>query len=125
METNGNKNDEKKITKKLSNVCHYKCSNKTDVTYQSTTLKHQNSSFGNKNDELTNNKFICEKCNYVCSYKFNLDRHLKSRKHLETNDDELSKTTPLCSCGKSFKSRSGLWKHKKICNVSLEEKEKT
>jgi len=125
METNGNKNDEKKISKKMSKVCHYKCSNKTNVIHQQTTLKHQNSSFGNKNDELQNNKFICEKCNYVCSYKFNLDRHLKSRKHMETNDDELSKTTPLCSCGKSFKSRSGLWKHKKVCNVSLEEKEKT
>ena len=126
METNGNKNDEKKMSKNLSKVCHYKCSNKTDKIQKQTTLKQQNSSFGNKNDELQNNKFFCEKCNYVCSYKFNLDRHFKSRKHMETNDDELSKTTPLCFCGKSFKSRSGLWKHKKVCKVSLEEeKEKT
>jgi hypothetical protein len=83
------------MPKILSKVCHYKCSNKTDKIQQQTTLKHQNSSFGNKNDELQNNKFICEKCNYVCSYKFNLDRPFKSRKHMETNDDDLSKTTSI------------------------------
>jgi len=77
-------------------------------------------------------RFVCEKCDYKTSKKSSFDNHNLSAKHkksiignqmetLETNYaqimPELCPPNLICiNCDKSFKNRSGLWKHKKICN---------
>ena len=61
--------------------------------------------------------FSCKQCNFFTSKKSNYSNHLLTRKHfLETNGN---KKQPDCEllhycedCGKSYKTRSGLWKHK-------------
>ena len=59
--------------------------------------------------------FYCEKCDFDTCNKKDYTRHLKTKKHL-SNDFQCTlpkKTHYDCSCGKSYKHHSGLWRHKK------------
>lgn len=63
--------------------------------------------------------FECKKCRFICSKKSNYDSHLMTSKHkmeIYGNMMEIEKM-PLhkCCCGKSYKTNSGLWKHRKTC----------
>jgi len=64
--------------------------------------------------------FYCDfcKCNIVSKSK--MDRHLLTDKHknaiLETKKAKKGYDEISCECGKIYKTKSGLWKHKKICN---------
>ena len=67
-------------------------------------------------------KYNCNYCHFNCSYISDWNRHLNTRKHkvshngnfLETK--ETTKNEFICGCGKKYNSKSGLWKHEKICN---------
>ena len=71
-------------------------------------------------------KFICEKCDFVCSKKSNYVNHLLTLKHQKDDADDvlddakMPKNAALyfCECGKEYKHRQGLWKHKKLCDES-------
>lgn len=71
-------------------------------------------------------EFFCKKCNYVCKRKFLWEQHLATQKHNRQRSATLSKKTKrepsnqfICEhCGKGYKQRSGLWRHKKTCGVS-------
>ena len=74
-------------------------------------------------------KFHCETCDYYTSRKSQYDRHMTTEKHtfqqISTNvNDKVqeSSTTTIfeCNCGKKYKDRTGLWKHKKKCTVNSE-----
>ena len=68
-------------------------------------------------------KYYCKKCDFSSRNKTDFNRHLSTAKHLmETNGNlrETKKTHFFCSCGKSYKSRSGLFKHKKKCPYIVE-----
>jgi len=66
--------------------------------------------------------FQCIKCNFECSNKKDYNRHLMTAKHIfQHNQQEKPKKNPkichlTCECGKKYKERSGLWRHKKKCN---------
>ena len=85
--------------------------------------------FGNQNSQKLSTKFLCNKCDYICFRKSDFIKHLATDKHngngLETfgnqNSQKLS-TKFECICGKGYKNRSGLWKHKRICVESLHDK---
>jgi len=71
-------------------------------------------------------KFYCEKCNFICSKKYNYDRHNLTLKHTRKQNGNKMETKKMpvsqhnvCICGKTYKNRDGLWKHKKICNYAL------
>ena len=71
------------------------------------------------------NRFICGICDFKCYMKCDWDRHITRAKHLKAvNGNGLEtkklKKTYYCDCGKHFLSNSGLWKHKKGCNISEE-----
>jgi hypothetical protein len=79
--------------------------------------------------------FQCIKCNFKCFNKKDYNRHLQTAKHnFQQNQREKPKKTPsncdfTCACGKKYKERSGLWRHKKKCNhqnslTIVEEKER-
>ena len=63
--------------------------------------------------------YLCEDCSFKCSNKKDYNRHLLTAKHKNrTNRTENYPKKPLvydCKCGKSYKSRSSLWYHKKKC----------
>ncbi len=87
----------------------------------------------NRNNFCSNSapRFYCNFCDYGTSKKSSYDDHLLSMKHKKaTNGNKVSihksdHSAQLCSitsnvlscvnCNRAFKSRSGLWKHNKIC----------
>jgi|TARA_B110000858_G_scaffold190171_1_gene237800 hypothetical protein len=64
--------------------------------------------------------FYCEFCKCIIVSKSKMDRHLSTDKHknaiLETKKAKKGYDDISCECGKIYKTKSGLWKHKKICN---------
>jgi hypothetical protein len=85
---------------------------------------------GNIQETLINNhdnnlKYYCKKCDYNTSRKSSYDRHTLSSKHqnctignaMETNMCKKVQNVFFCKkCNKGYIDRSGLWKHKKVCN---------
>ena len=74
--------------------------------------------------------FICEKCNFKCSKQSNYDKHLVTRKHLNTtkNNEIQQKKEQIkeyaCECGKSYNHRASLFNHKKTCTYEPEPESK-
>ena len=75
------------------------------------------------NNAKNASRFICEKCDFKCCKKSNYEKHLNTQKHKSlTNLTEKEQKMPnyICSgCEKEYKSREGLWYHKKKCNNNL------
>jgi hypothetical protein len=80
-------------------------------------------------------KFYCINCDYGTSKKSNYDSHIISAKHSRITNgyyegpnsakiqpnfsNSFSKSESfICSCGKEYKHRQGLWRHHKICNIA-------
>jgi hypothetical protein len=76
--------------------------------------------------------FVCTVCDYNTSKKSDFDKHLSTRKHddmvtmetMETKKSQKVAQHNMCNkCKKVYNTRSGLWKHMKICdyitNVSM------
>jgi hypothetical protein len=68
-------------------------------------------------------RFTCKFCGYSCRDNYNMQRHYASTKHqMVTNGNKNEgktrdfKPTFNCFCGKSYKFRSGLSRHQKICS---------
>ena len=75
-------------------------------------------------------KFHCEICDYFTSRKSQFDRHILTDKHKQQqNSTFINEKVPkssnafTCDCGKDYKDRSGLWRHKKKCNITSESSE--
>ena len=65
-------------------------------------------------------KFVCEKCDYKCCKQSDYDKHLLTLKHKKDDAEDILDDAKLaapyfCECGKEYKHRQGLWKHKKMC----------
>ena len=67
-------------------------------------------------------KFFCEKCDYKCSKQSEYNKHIITAKHQKLTN--LTKKSPKISipimhicdvCSKQYKSRMGLWGHRKKC----------
>jgi len=64
--------------------------------------------------------FSCDICNTATSNKKDYNKHLMTRKHITNANPQpiISKKSPVheCSnCNKIYESRSGLWRHMKLC----------
>jgi hypothetical protein len=74
------------------------------------------------NDTEKSPKFICKLCDYKCCKKSDINKHLLTKKHMNSEKEyilDTKDTTPklhICVCGKEYIHHSGLWKHKKKCN---------
>ena len=69
--------------------------------------------------------FLCKLCDYTTCKKCNFDKHVSTRKHdlmvtLETTETKKEQKVAqhnMCDkCKKKYNTRSGLWKHVKICD---------
>jgi len=81
-------------------------------------------------------KYYCKICDYRTSKKCNYDTHIISSKHSKITNDynmgqniteiqptiskQSSKEKFICSCGKEYQHRQGLWRHKKSCKVEVQ-----
>ncbi len=78
----------------------------------------------NKISEIIVADYECGICNFKCCYKSDWLRHLSTLKHnfsLNENKVEIIKNKQnnvfKCICEKIYSTNSGLWKHKKICEI--------
>jgi hypothetical protein len=70
-----------------------------------------------KNTSKNINLFECKNCDFNCSKKGDWNRHLLTRKHINsTTTTEITSNYIICECGKKYKERTALWRHKKKCN---------
>jgi len=83
----------------------------------------------NKKNEFYEPKYNCEICDFKCCYISDWKRHLSTSKHLVSKDgnkmekngkklgEKIINNCHSCDiCKKTYKSISGLWKHKQKCN---------
>jgi hypothetical protein len=78
-----------------------------------------------------NKNFFCNFCDYNTCVKKDFDKHLKTKKHEKrtngykkvTKYDVKKDLSPeyICDCGRLYKYRQGLCRHKKTCNVKINE----
>ena len=81
-------------------------------------------------------KYICKCCNYKTNRKEHFDKHILTAKHkkrentveiLTLADEKVEKLAKveneefICLCGKSYKHKQSLFKHKKTCNYKPSE----
>ena len=64
-------------------------------------------------------KFHCNCCAFRCNKNSNYLKHLSTPKHNKMTTTGTQTTEKFhnfkCKCGKQYLTKSGLWKHKKIC----------
>jgi len=79
--------------------------------------------FSNKNASLNAQnaqEFFCIFCDYKCCRNFDMKRHCSTNKHQinkMATDDAKSAKFSCENCQKNFNDRSGLWRHKKKCDI--------
>ena len=74
-------------------------------------------------------KYFCQKCNYNTCNKTDFNKHLRTLKHKnqewitqksqksqDDNDNNSNNTLFKCVCGKKYKYKQGLYKHKLKCD---------
>ena len=84
----------------------------------------------NAETEITpkNARYFCKLCDFKCCKSSDWSRHTKTKKHMyrhNGNDLENAGTKfpknaeksaeYICDCGKSYSTKSGMWKHRKSC----------
>ena len=68
--------------------------------------------------------FTCDLCDFFTCNKNDYNRHNLTQKHIRnisatfSNNSATEKTLKCDYCGKPYKDRTGLWRHKKICSSS-------
>lgn len=79
-------------------------------------------------------KYNCNICNYKTNDKSNFNKHMNCNTHIGlssndnnmvTNDNNKLPSHKCVKCGKIFSYRSGLSRHKKECDISLQDNSKT
>lgn len=81
--------------------------------------------FSDKKHQKTSPNFFCDFCHFSCFKKGDWDRHIIRPKHINltiSNKNVTEKTSKniniICAlCNKEYKSRNGLWNHKKKCQT--------
>ena len=73
-----------------------------------------------KNPKKPRKKYECKKCDFSTANRKDYNRHLTTRKHQRITKSNKKTHTYSCECGKVYKFRSGLSKHKKTCNLNLD-----
>jgi hypothetical protein len=69
-----------------------------------------------KNVKRVKSVFDCDLCDYNSKNKTDYNRHLLTKKHIDiSNEREIDVKRFDCECGKSYKLRQGLYKHKQNC----------
>lgn len=74
-----------------------------------------------ENSENQIAKFYCDLCDYKCFLLQHWKQHILTKKHKNRIFNNIDNSVNgyiqyfECECGKNYKDRSGLWKHKKKC----------
>lgn len=73
------------------------------------------------NTQKKHSSYCCEICDFNSSHKNDYNRHLQSTKHFRNiSQPKSTQKTHVCeNCYKEYKDRTGLWRHKKICVINI------
>jgi len=68
------------------------------------------------------NFYYCNLCDYSTSNLYDFNKHTVTQKHLVNDKSILAmeksqKSQHECTCGKTYKDNSGLWRHKQKCKT--------
>lgn len=64
--------------------------------------------------------YVCDFCDFSCRSKSNYNIHILTRKHKwKSSGNEKNAEISCEKCGKTYKSTSGLWKHKQSCKICV------
>jgi hypothetical protein len=77
-----------------------------------------------KSQEIQTKIYNCIICNYKCSKNSDYNKHLSTAKHLGNinGNEKVADEGLKCKlCNKLYKSKKGLWGHKKICTYEKNE----
>ena len=115
-----------KEPKYLCIECDYTTCKKCNYDRHLLSAKH---SMDTKNNKKPESEYNCEKCNYNTSIKSNYNKHLLAAKHSKdtkgVKSNEEGVDNYKCYCGKIYKYSQGLYKHKRLCLVTIVEKPKS
>ena len=76
----------------------------------------------NKKLPKTPQIYFCKKCNYECTHVGDWNKHVRTAKHLNgNNDNSIIFKTYKCLCGNNYMHMSGLSRHKKKCTLRIKE----
>ena len=64
-----------------------------------------------------NGLFYCNTCNFNCTWKYDYMRHVNTQKHKLLSTPSTTNATHNCYCGKMYRHKSSLSKHKLQCKV--------
>ena len=69
---------------------------------------------------MSDNLYMCTDCDFVTYRKHNYISHLATKKHLCVQEylNMTNNSIYDCPCGKKYKTRSGLYKHKNLCDLT-------
>ena len=70
------------------------------------------------NTQITPTKYECNVCSIICHKLSDWNRHVLTKKHKINISGGKSQITFTCECGNIYKERTGLWRHKKKCNIN-------
>jgi len=78
--------------------------------------------FSNEKNSKKLMKYNCYNCDFSSCNKNDYTRHLQTKKHFVNDSQCISikntqKNSFACNCGKTYTDNSGLWRHKKKCNI--------
>jgi hypothetical protein len=119
------KNDVDFIQNFYCECCDFNTCRKNDYQRHLSTRKHifnsKSSQIGKmeieiNQPELQKDTYDCNICSYSSTDKSNYNRHLISKKHINMINN-IQKDNNCNICNKSFITYSGLYKHKKKCQV--------
>lgn len=103
--------------------CNVKFSNLKLLDFHNNTEEHKNFSVNNIGNIIVPknpHQFYCEKCDYLTINKKDYNKHINTIKHkknhFQSHNPEKNPTME-CLCSKKYKDYSGLWRHKKKCNL--------
>lgn len=68
---------------------------------------------------VSSGKFVCKECEYSTSKTSSYKKHIQTDKHQMMSQGYSKIATHICDCGKQFKYRQGLYRHKKTCNAEI------
>ena len=80
-----------------------------------------------ENSDNNIHEYYCKSCDYTCFKLQHYKQHNATKKHKVNNFNNVENSVNQteieklkCCCGKAYRDRSGLWRHKKLC-VEIED----
>jgi hypothetical protein len=104
-----------KLPKYYCKICDYYTVKFNDYKKHINTNKHNINIKSMEKNSINYSIFYCNNCEYTTNSGKDYKKHLHSIKH-SINIGITTKSYICDYCNKEYKERSGLWRHKQICN---------